>query len=321
MVINNKVSTFDISRAARLIQSGGLVAFPTETVYGLGANALDQLAVAKIFEAKKRPHFDPLIVHIAEISWLDKLCLHISPKAQKLIEKFWPGPLTIVITKKPIVPDIVTAGLPTVAIRMPSHSIARQLIAASGTPIAAPSANPFGYLSPTTAEHVREQLGASVDMIIDGGPADIGIESTVIEIINDQATLLRPGGVTLEEIEALIGPVMRYTTATDPHAPGQLKYHYSPHTPIRIAQCPVFEPDKKIGVLTLSGTTIPCQVCEILSPSGDLREAAANLFAALHRLDRANLDLIIVEPLPEIGLGRGIMNRIYKAAGLPTNDQ
>lgn len=316
--MNKKISNSEIYQAAQVIRNGGLVAFPTETVYGLGADALNPIAVAKIFEAKKRPHFDPLIVHIDQIAWLEKLCQGISPQAQILIDKFWPGPLTIVVPKQQGVPDIVTAGLSTVAIRMPSHPLALQLITAAQTPIAAPSANPFGYLSPTTAKHVQEQLGASVDMIIDGGSTTIGIESTVIEIIEGRATLLRPGGIPVEDIEALIGPLALHTTDTMPQAPGQLKYHYSPHTPIRLADSRQIPVGQKIGILSLRGTTSQCQVCEILSPTGDLREAAANLFSALHRLDKAGLDLIVVEPIPETGLGRGIMNRIYKAAGLPT---
>ncbi len=318
----NKI-TNELEQAAQIINTGGLVAFPTETVYGLGADALNPLAVAKIFAAKNRPTFDPLIVHIANTGWLNKLCQTLPPKAEILIKKFWPGPLTLVLPKKKIVPDLVTAGLDTVAIRMPQHPLALKLIELARTPIAAPSANPFGYLSPTTAQHVRDQLGNKVELIIDGGPTTIGLESTIIELTDDTATLLRPGGLSLEEIENTIGPINKKTTSSDPHAPGQLKYHYSPHTPIRIGLDQKISRDKKTGLLVLSKApqNINYDVLEILSPAGDLCEAAANLFAALHRLDQADLDIIIAEAIPEIGLGRAIMNRLYKAAGQITKDQ
>ncbi len=196
-----------IHHAAEIIKRGGIVAFPTETVYGLGADAFNPLAVARIFEVKRRPSFDPLIVHVANPADVKKLVKEIPSNAKKLIERFWPGPLTVVLLKEEDIPDIVTAGLPTLAIRMPSHPMALSLIKESNSPIAAPSANPFGYLSPTTAEHVREQLGDQVDLILDGGPCPVGVESTIVSFLEERPRLLRPGGVSLEEIESIIGKV------------------------------------------------------------------------------------------------------------------
>ena len=211
----------EIQKAAGIIQEGGLVAFPTETVYGLGADALNPYAVARIFEVKNRPTFDPLIVHVADIRQAEILVLKFPEKALKLIEKFWPGPLTLVLPKAPIVPDIVTSSLPTVAIRVPNHLMALELIRESGRPIAAPSANPFGQVSPTTVDHVRRSLGNKVDMILDGGPCAIGVESTVISFTGKEPALLRPGGVPLEDIQALIGKVIQAAGSSDkPQSPG-----------------------------------------------------------------------------------------------------
>lgn len=311
-----------IKEAAAIIRKGGLVTFPTETVYGLGADALNPLAVVRIFEVKNRPRFDPLIVHIADFSSVEKLCSSVDERARKLMEKFWPGPLTLVLPKTQVVPDIVTAGFPTVAIRMPAHPVALRLIEEAGTPIAAPSANPFGYLSPTTAEHVREQVGKKVDLILDGGKCPIGVESTVIELTGKEPLLLRPGGLPIEEIEKVIGKVKISTTSPKPRSPGQLTRHYSPRTPIRILKDRKFEvkTGKRVGLLSFKSPkkSLPYEVVEILSPQGDLQEAAANLFSCLHKLDRAGLDIIFAEPVPEVGLGRAIMDRLYKAAGLDT---
>lgn len=309
----------NIKKAAETIRKGGLVAFPTDTVYGLGANAFDSLAVARIFEVKQRPRFDPIIVHIVNFNDVERLCLKVDEKARLLIKKFWPGPLTIVLPKSPIVPDIVTAGLETIAIRMPSHPIALELIKRAEVPIAAPSANVFGRLSPTTVEHVIEQLGDKIDLIIDGDKCPIGVESTVLELV-DKPTILRPGGLPVEEIEKLIGRVEIQAYSERPRSPGQLPGHYSPRTPLKI-----FE-DKKIripkgvkaGLLAFKqpGKSLSFKRIEILSESGDLREAASNLFWCLHKLDRAGLDIIYAEPVPEMGLGRAIMDRLRKAEGI-----
>lgn len=307
-----------IREAAQVIKGGGLVAFPTETVYGLGADALNPSAVVKIFEAKERPFFDPLIVHIADVAELERLCFCVSEKAKALIERFWPGPLTVVLPKREVVPDIVTAGLNTVAVRMPSHPVALELIRESGTPIAAPSANRFGHLSPTEPEHVLTQLGERIDILIDGGRCPVGVESTIIDL-TEEPTLLRPGGLPLEEIEAVIGKVRVSEKGERPKAPGQLPRHYSPRTPLRVVG-EDFRPPQgvKAGLLAFKDAKGKegFAIVEVLSPSGDLREAACNLFSSLHRLDAAGLDIIYAEALPEEGLGRAIMDRLRRAQGL-----
>jgi L-threonylcarbamoyladenylate synthase len=307
-----------IRQAAEIIRQGGIVAFPTETVYGLGADAYHPLAVARIFEVKKRPSFDPLIVHIASPAHLRKLVKDIPSSAKKLTEKLWPGPLTVVLFKEEHIPDIVTAGLPTIAVRMPDHPMALSLIKESNCPIAAPSANPFGYLSPTTAEHVREQLGDRVDLILDGGPCPVGVESTIVSFLEDKPRLLRPGGVSLEEIVAMIGKVEINPTKDRPSAPGMLPRHYAPRTPILLdwdeKHLDTYK-DKKIGFLAFQEpeNLLEFEHIEVLSKKGDFREAAANLFSAIRRLDALGLDLILSEAVPEVGLGRAIMDRLRRA--------
>jgi len=318
-----------VHHAARIIKRGGIVAFPTETVYGLGADAFAPLAVARIFEVKKRPHFDPLIVHVAGPDDLGRLVTDIPGPAQKLINRFWPGPLTLVLPKTDEVPDIVTAGLPTVAVRMPRHAMAQRLIELSGSPIAAPSANPFGYVSPTTAEHVRQQLDDQVDLILDGGPCPVGVESTILSFSEERPRLLRPGGVPLEEIESVIGkveitPVEKQTPdapgpwAPGPTAPGMLPRHYAPRTPIVLVAKDEIDSytNKKAGLLAFrEPAKRPAFVhTEILSRKGDFREAAANLFAAIRRLDALGLEVIVAEAVPETGLGRAIMDRLRRAS-------
>jgi L-threonylcarbamoyladenylate synthase len=309
-----------IHRAAEIIKKGGIVAFPTETVYGLGADAFNPLAVARIFEVKRRPYFDPLIVHVAHPADVKKLVKEIPSNAKKLTESFWPGPLTVVLLKDENIPDIVTAGLPTVAIRMPNHPMALSLIKESKCPIAAPSANPFGYLSPTTAEHVQEQLGDQVDLILDGGPCPVGVESTIVSFLEERPRLLRPGGVSLEEIESVIGKVeINPNEQEKPSAPGMLPRHYAPRTPIVLdwdeKNLDIYK-NKKIGLLAFQEPRnhLKFKSVEVLSKKGDLREAAANLFAAIRRLDALNLDLILAESIPEIGLGRAIMDRLRRAS-------
>lgn len=309
-----------IRQAAEIIKKGGLVAFPTETVYGLGANTFNPIAVARIFEVKKRPHFDPLIVHVASQGDLKKLVSEIPSDAKKVIEQFWPGPLTIVLLKKEEVPEIVTSGLPTVAVRMPRHPMALSLIERAGFPIVGPSANPFGYLSPTTADHVRDQLGNQIDFILDGGPCEVGVESTIISFSGTKPRLLRPGGVPLEEIESIIGQVEIHPRVEDkPLAPGMLPRHYAPRTPILLDwedKTFDFNRDKKIGLLVFQEPrwSFKFHHIEVLSKKGDFREAAANLFAAIRRLDELNLDLILAETIPEVGLGRAIMDRLRRAS-------
>lgn len=312
----------DVPRAAALLRRGALVAFPTETVYGLGADALDPAAVARIFEAKERPAFDPLIVHIAESARLDELAADVSESARRLTERFWPGPLTLVLPKTEAVPDIVTSGLPTVAVRVPDHPLALDLLEAAGRPVAAPSANRFGRVSPTTAAHVAEQLGERIDYILDGGPCRVGLESTVLDMTSSPPRLLRPGGLPAEEIEAVIGHIALPETETPADteakpAPGMLSRHYAPATPLIVEADPrVPLPPGRLGLLTLTPPTDPSPFAavEVLSATGALTEAAARFFAALRRLDAQGIDCIVARPFPERGLGRAMNDRLRRAA-------
>ncbi len=308
--------------AATVIRDGGVVAFPTETVYGLGADAFNDIAVAKIFEIKNRPHFDPLIVHIADDDELEKLA-HVTQAARDLARAFWPGPLTLVLKKKPGIPDLVVSGLETIAVRMPNHHAALDLIRAAKTPIAAPSANPFGYLSPTTAQHVSEQLGEKIDFILDGGPCLTGVESTIIDLSGNKPKLLRPGGISVDDLEKIIGPVEKQTSDAKLMSPGQLKQHYSPRKPLRILSIEEMRRHPELseaGLLLFSGSALKAQppiaaiAVEVLSEKGDLKEAATNFFSALHRLDKSKAKIIFSEPVPESGVGLAIMDRLRKAA-------
>lgn len=316
-IMNNTVLNQSlIADAAKIIKDGGVVAFPTETVYGLGADAFNPSAVAKIFEIKERPSFDPLIVHIAEVAQLDLLVEYeFIKRIEHLIEKFWPGPLTIVLPKKQTVPDLVTSGLPTVAVRMPNHPIALELIKKAATPIAAPSANKFGMLSPTQAQHVAKQL-TRVDSIIDGGQTSVGIESTVIAVSENGFRLLRPGVITAAEIEEIL-PEIKDNNESILEAPGQMKSHYSPRIPVYILGESVIRGDLgKAGYLTMGPlqNNKKYQLSVSLSSAYDLREAAVNLFSALHRLEESGVDFIIVQPVSETGIGIAIMDRLRKAA-------
>jgi len=311
-----KATEDNIRISAGIIKKGGLVAFPTETVYGLGADALNPIAAASIFEAKKRPFFDPLIVHIADLSDVERVARNVASKGLKLMERFWPGPLTIVLEKLDIVPDIVTSGLATVAVRMPVHPAARGLIREAGTLLAAPSANRFGCLSPTTAEHVYNQLGDSVDMILDGGPCSIGIESTIVKIMNNRIYLLRPGGIAPEEIEDFTGEVLLAGYPKNkPEAPGQLPYHYSPEKQVILVD-KITRTEERSGYLFFKQPESPYREdkSRVLSAKGDLREAASNLFAYLHWLDTLDIDKIYVERVEGSGLGVAIMDRLKKAS-------
>jgi len=308
----------EIEKAARIIQEGGLVAFPTETVYGLGADALNPMAVARVFEVKQRPHFDPLIVHVADLRQAEIMVQKFPSLAVKLAEAFWPGPLTLVLEKSSLIPDLVTSSLPTVALRVPDHPFALSLIRESGRPLAAPSANPFGGVSPTTAEHVRLSLGEKVDLILDGGPCRVGVESTVLSLTGKIPVLLRPGGVSLEEIQALIGEVSLSLGGGMPQAPGQLPSHYAPSTPLRFMdQLPASPLPGRWGLLSflpVPGTDSFATV-EVLSTDGNLREAAANLFSSLRKLDGMKLDGILALSFPDEGLGRAINDRLKRAGG------
>lgn len=308
-----------IEIALKTLEEGGLVIFPTETVYGLGANAFNPIAVSKIFEVKKRPRFDPLIVHIGDIGQVEKLAKSFPPPARKLGEKFWPGPLTIVLPKKDEIPEIVTAGLPTVGIRLPSHPVALNLLREAPFPVSAPSANSFGYLSPTSVYQIEPQIKQNVDIILDGGQCKVGVESTIVLFEEDKCFLLRPGGLPVEDIEKIVGKVYPLTPSK-PLSPGSLPVHYAPRKPLIIFEnFKMIDRKKfgKIGVLFFKKPDIPVEgieKMEILSEKGDLREAASNLFSALHRLDNSDVEVIFAEAVAEEGLGRAIMDRLKKAS-------
>lgn len=305
----------DIENAKQILQQGGLVAIPTETVYGLAANALDKYTVLKIFEAKNRPHFDPLIVHTNSIEKARQYVSEFPRWAEKLTAKFWPGPLTLLLPKKNIIPDLVTSGLPQVAIRIPDHPLTLQLLAKLDFPLAAPSANPFGYVSPTTAKHVAAQLEDRVDYILDGGSCDVGIESTIVGSEEEKIIVYRLGGLALEDIESIVGKVeIRINQSSDPKAPGMLKSHYATRKPLFIGDIEELmrkNSHKKTGIISLSKVYSNGKV---LSPRGDLKEAAHNLFAAMRELDESDVDVILCEVFPDNFLGRAINDRLQRAA-------
>ncbi len=300
--------------ASSLLSQGRIVAIPTETVYGLAANALDPVAVATIFEVKNRPFFDPLIVHCPSADRIADYVESIPFWANQLFEQFSPGPLTIVLKKKSIIPDIVTAGLDTVGIRIPNHPLTLELLAKLDFPLAAPSANPFGYVSPTTANHVFEQLGGKIPYIIDGGSCTVGVESTIITEVMGKPTVLRLGGTSIETIEEVIGKVDIQTSSSKPSAPGMLDSHYAPKRKVMLGR-----PDKSSDTAGFIGfqneiASIAKEHQRILSPSGDLNEAARNIFSVLRELDAMNVDIIYAELLPEVGLGRAVNDRLKRAA-------
>ena len=332
------VSDVSLSLAAKVINRGGIVAFPTETVYGLGANAYDSAAVVKVFEAKARPFFDPLIVHIAavetlneaaDLSLLDEETRH---KLSILIKNFWPGPLSIVLPKSDKILVIVTSGLPTAAFRFPANEAAQKLVSLSSGAVAAPSANPFGALSPTNAFHVKETLAGKVDIILDGGACEIGVESTVLDISNNGVKILRHGGAPKEDIEKLIGPVHDALNAVADTAgglssPGQLKSHYAPKTHLTaqatedIIRCPFetnsawlfFDDSSRNAWQKTQGTQAQSAAVKVLSPSGNLSEAATRLFETLHELDKIGASNIYAQFAPQHGLGATINDRLRRA--------
>jgi L-threonylcarbamoyladenylate synthase len=305
-----------IEKAVEILKRGDVVAFPTETVYGLGADALNPYAVAKIFETKKRPRFDPLIVHIGAREWISAIADYVPPEAERLIDRFWPGPLTLILKKKNAIPGIVTAGLPTVAVRMPSHPVALQLIRSFDNPIAAPSANPFGYISPTSAQHVAKMLGENIPLILDGGSSNYGIESTIVSFNESKTYLHRHGAISFEELAATAGPVYEKEKNNACEAPGQLPYHYAPIKPLEIINTISEIHDMRSSFLafkTPSEKPISKYV-KVLSSTGDMREAAANFFSYLIELDRDDVDIIYAENIPEAGLGKAMMERLKKAS-------
>lgn len=329
-----------IRRAAEVIRQGGLVAFPTETVYGLGADALNPQAVARIFAAKGRPASDPLIVHIASIEALNRVARDLPSQARALSESFWPGPLTLVLPRAEGLPADVTAGLDTVAVRMPAHPVALALIREAGTPVAAPSANLFGHTSPTTARHVLDDLGEQVDLILDGGPTRIGVESTVLDLTGEPPTILRPGGVSREALSAVLGPVVvragapQHCSGTNGMpSPGLLERHYSPRARliffrgteqnVQVAMLKQLQDllaeGKSVGLLIASEDKAvfagyPVSVQD-LGPRDDLSLVAARLFAAMRALDGEGVDVILARGFGAVGLGLAIEDRLLRAAG------
>ncbi len=309
----------DILRAKEILDTSELIAIPTETVYGLAGNCLDAKAVSGIFEAKNRPYFDPLIAHFSSITQVKKYVKEFPEIAEKLAKKFWPGPLTLLLKKKEIIPDIVTSGLPTVAVRVPNHPLTLKLLRSLGYPVAAPSANPFGYVSPTEAFHVQAQLGEKIDYILDGGPCQIGIESTIVGFEDGKVIIHRLGGIPLEDIEEIAGKVeLKPHSESKPVAPGMLSSHYAPLTKILVGDIDQLKSenlDKKIGIVSFAKKYVNDNDHQfVLSEDGDLKEAAANLFYALRKLDEMNLEVILAELAPEHGLGRAINDRLKRAA-------
>jgi L-threonylcarbamoyladenylate synthase len=297
----------DIENAKQILQQGGLVAIPTETVYGLAANALDKNAALKIFEAKNRPHFDPLIIHTNAVDKINLWVTDFPQWARDLANAFWPGPLTLLLPKKNTIPDIITSGLSQVAVRIPKHKLTLQLLKSLDFPLAAPSANPFGYVSPTTAQHVFAQLQNNVDYILDGGVCDVGIESTIVGFDNG-ITIYRLGGLAIEDVEQVVGKVkIQLNQSSNPAAPGMLKSHYAPKKPLFIGDIETFiknNSNKKVGVISL----------KTLSAKEDLKEAAHNLFAAIREFDESDVDLIVAEKFPDTLLGKAINDRLQRAS-------
>lgn len=307
----------DIAKAKMILERGGLVAIPTETVYGLAANALDPIAVARIFEAKNRPAFDPLIVHISRFKELYKYTSCSSQELSDIANKFWPGPLTILLPKNEFIPDMVTSGSDKVAVRVPGHPLTLELLSALDFPVAAPSANPFGYVSPTTAGHVYDQLNGKVDYILDGGPSRVGVESTIIGIEEHELVIYRKGGLEIEQLQAVFQGNIRINDFSDsnPSAPGMLKKHYSPGKKVILLTDSVNLENydvHKTGFLRYSSPVIGFLNQFLLSARSDLKEAASRLFEGLRYLDKLPIDTIFIEFVPEQGLGRAINDRLRR---------
>lgn len=322
----------NIARAAEVLRAGGLVAFPTETVYGLGANALDATAVARIFAAKERPASDPLIVHLSSRDQLPRVARAVSPAGQLLAETFWPGPLTLVLPKQPDVPSLVTSGLDTVAVRVPDHPIALALLEAAGVPIAAPSANRFGHTSPTTAQHVWHDLHGRIDLILDGGATPVGVESTVLDVSASPIRILRPGGVTLEMLEAVIGPVTMLERSPEGEralpSPGLLDTHYAPRAELIFCQGPkarqalaaelraALASGRRPGVLALEEDAheLARMGAVVYSLGTDLKSVARHLYAGMRWLDMQGVDVILARDFGTGGLGLAVRDRLTRAA-------
>lgn len=310
----------DISKAAEILCKEELVAIPTETVYGLAGNICSETAIKKIFEMKKRPFFNPLIVHIHSVEQVMELASEFPDKAQQLAQAFWPGSLTLILPKKSKVPDLITAGKDTVGIRMPNHSLTLELLRNLDFPLAAPSANPFTHISPTTALHVKNYFDGELEMVLDGGDCKNGIESTIVGFENGEPVVYRLGSISLEDIAAVIGSVaLKNNKEQAPNAPGMLEKHYAPRTKTFLVPdiTPFIAqyPDKKIGLLLHSTVHQDYEVSQIiyLSKSGNLKETAANLYSAMHQMDQYDLDMIVAQRLPDHDLGTSINDRLERA--------
>ncbi len=311
----------DIVTARQFLENGQLVAIPTETVYGLAANAMDATAVAKIFEAKNRPSFDPLIVHTHSLESVYGFVTEMHPQLLKLAKTFWPGPLTLLLPRKNTIPDLITSGLDRVGVRVPSHPLTLKLLAQLPFPLAAPSANPFGYISPTTAEHVQKQLGTKLSYILDGGHCEIGLESTIVGEENDEIIIYRLGGLSVDAIEACVGQVsIQLNQSSNPKAPGQLKSHYAPKKPVftgDLKELIKHHKGPKTGFIIFGETDLDLRngLVKNLSPTQNYHEAAANLFSYLRELDESDVDIILCDVLPGMDLGLAINDRLRRAAG------
>jgi L-threonylcarbamoyladenylate synthase len=309
----------DIDKAKSFLDRGQLIGLPTETVYGLAGNAFNDAAVLKIFQVKNRPSFDPLIAHTNSLEKVKTFVKDIPDVALDLAEAFWPGPLTLLLPKKKRIPLLLTSGLKTVAVRIPDHPLTKELLEQLDYPLAAPSANPFGYVSPTTAHHVQDQLGESIPYILDGGPCRVGIESTIIGFENNKPVVYRLGGKRIDEIEKLIGTVrIRTNMSSDPTAPGMLKSHYAPVKRVVIGDLEELIPKLnplKVAVISFQKDypEVPENHKFILSKTGNIDEAAANLFSAMRKMDKTTANCIVAEYVPEIGLGKAINDRLKRA--------
>lgn len=310
----------EISKVKSILESGELVAIPTETVYGLAGNAFDTEAIAKIFKVKNRPSFDPLIVHTHSLEQVEKIVKELPQKARLLAERFWPGPLTLLLPKQAIIPDLVTSGMDTVAVRIPDQPLTMELLKSLDFPLVAPSANPFGYVSPTCAQHVDDQLGDKISYVLDGGSCPVGIESTIVGFEGDEAIIHRLGGLSKEKIESIIGRVkLMPHSSSNPKAPGMLKSHYSPGKKVILGNLEALVKEhgkNRAGIISFTKSVegIVPEHQMILAPDGSLTTAAKNLFSALRLLDKKDIDFILAELVPEHGLGLAINDRLKRAA-------
>jgi L-threonylcarbamoyladenylate synthase len=307
----------DLGLAQKLLESSSVIAIPTETVYGLAGNALNRDAILSIYKIKNRPAFDPLIAHVASIDRIEEIATVESALVKKIGEAIWPGPLTMLLPRRDHLPDILTSGLPRVAVRIPRHPLTAELLQKLDFPLAAPSANPFGYVSPTTAQHVNQQLGDKIPYILDGGPTQVGLESTIIGFEGDQIIVHRLGGLKLEDLESFGHVKTVLNQSSNPTAPGMLKSHYSPGKKMIIGDLEELtkrHQNEKVGIISFNKSYPQAKVSVVLAPTGDPDEAARNLFSALRKMDDPEINLILAEFVPEEGLGRAVNDRLKRAA-------